>query len=360
MTSMVTSPHELAPRDASGAPDGIKSFARPICALCGAPGVQLYAALVDWLFGRPGRWGMRTCSSCDIAWLDPQPVAEEIPMLYSRYITHDAQAPTPWLGRLRHATSQCVLSRAGYPVAPSEAVLPRLLAYLPGPRKHAKLTVLGLPPTATGTLLDVGCGNGEFVDRMRALGWQVSGVDPDPAAVAYGQRRGIGIFTGTISDVPESVCFDVITLNHVIEHVADPINFLRECRKRLSPKVGKLIITTPNLNSLGHRWFRKYWRGLEVPRHFTIFSSKGLRDCVERAGLHLLSMSTETRLAPMIYRQSTCAQVGELHIADRTAFQFNIKIAAHFFRMLESFAVRLGSNVGEEIFCTCERPAETY
>ena len=144
---------------------------------------------------------------------------------------------------------------------------------LPAAKRDAILSVAGLSPAAGGTLLDVGCGNGEFITRMRSLGWKVSGVDPDPAAVAFGQSNGLDIFTGMIADVPETLRYDVVVLNHVIEHVADPVSLLQECGKRLRPGVGRLVITTPNINSFGHHRFGKFWRGLEVPRHFTVFPS---------------------------------------------------------------------------------------
>jgi SAM-dependent methyltransferase len=354
VTAAPITDQQLALRKASQAPPEISTHQRPFCILCAAKGDQLYTELVDWLFGVSGKWGIRRCSICNIAWLDPQPVPKDIPALYSRYLTHGVGESSTWLGRLQRAAAQCVLVGEGYPLERSKKVLPRLLAKLPGPKRYAKLSVLGLKPTNPGRLLDVGCGNGEFIARMRLLGWHVSGVDPDPTAVACGRSQGLEIFTGTIADVPEVAHYDVVALNHVIEHVVDPVNLLHECRKRLRPHGGRLIITTPNLDSLGHRWFKKHWRGLEVPRHFTIFSPHGLRDCVQQAGLSVLSMSTETRLGSMIYHQSSCARAGGLQIAQRKDSVLSTKFAAHLFRITESFLVWLGREVGEEIFCICD------
>jgi 2-polyprenyl-3-methyl-5-hydroxy-6-metoxy-1,4-benzoquinol methylase len=349
------SSQQMAESEELQAPAGISTLERPFCTLCFKQGDLLYAGLVDWLFGAPGKWGIRTCSGCGTAWLDPQPAAEDLPALYSRYLTHNIQTSTTWLGRLQRATSQCALSRAGYPVEGPKEILPRLLAQLTGSKRRARLSVLGLGPTNKGTLLDVGCGNGDFILRMRSLGWRVSGVDPDSTAAAYGRRQGLQVFTGTIADVSEAARYDVITLNHVIEHVADPVNLLRECHKRLHPDGGRLIMTTPNINSCGHRWFRKYWRGLEVPRHFTIFSPSSLRDCIERAKFRVISLSTETRLAPMIYRQSSCAREGGMQIGDQSAFATSIKLASHLFRIMESCFTHFGKEFGEEIFCTAAR-----
>jgi 2-polyprenyl-3-methyl-5-hydroxy-6-metoxy-1,4-benzoquinol methylase len=360
MTSILTAPNDLKDRDGSQTQSstGINAIPRPLCPLCNCEGKLLYMGLADWLYGVPETWGTRRCSLCGVAWLDPQPVANDIQRLYSHYCTHDASRPMTWIGRLQHAMSDCALARLGYPVDSPKGILPRLLSHLPSAERAAVLNVLALPVSGAGSLLDVGCGNGQFIARMRSFGWKVYGIDPDPAAVSYGQRQGLDIKSGTISDLPDTDCYDVITLSHVVEHVADPVDLLRECGKRLRPGVGRLIITTPNINSLGHALFRKYWRGLEVPRHFILFSPAGLRDCVERAGLSTESMSTETRLAQMIYRQSAYAKAGDRGLGERTNFKMSTKVAARLFRMIEDSIVRLKKDAGEEIFCVCTKPVE--
>ena len=186
----------------------------------------------------------------------------------------------------------------------------------------------------------------------------MAGVDPDPEAVAFRRdSHRLDIFTGTIGDVPETLRYDVIVLNHVIEHVADPVSLLRECAKRLRPVAGRLAITTPNIHSLGHRRFKKFWRGLEGARHFTIFSTDGLRQCIERAGLQLASISTETRLSTTIYYQSSRAKAGDLQVGLPAEPSFSSKIRGHLFRLLESLLVYSGKDAGEEIFCICASPA---
>jgi 2-polyprenyl-3-methyl-5-hydroxy-6-metoxy-1,4-benzoquinol methylase len=354
MASEPTALSNVESRQWTAAPEaGIHSEPRPNCPFCGATREKLYSELVDWLYGVPDTWSIRSCSNCRIAWLDPQPLASDVPRLYARYCTHDSNKSASWMGQLQNEVSKTVWARMGYPVGAAKGLMPRSLAYLPFAKRRAALAVLNLVASETGRLLDVGCGNGEFIEQMRSYGWTVAGIDLDPSAVAYGRSRGLDVHVGTIADLPETTQYDVIALTHVIEHVPDPIELLRECAKRLRPVTGRIVITTPNLESLGHKWFGKYWRGLEVPRHFVIFSSTGLRQCVARAGLGVATMSTETRLAQMIYNNSACARAGEQHVGERTQFTKISKLSARVFRLLEDGMIRMGKPAGEEIFCVC-------
>jgi len=102
-------------------------------------------------------------------------------------------------------------------------------------------------------LLDVGFGSGEFLEYAKTAGWEVAGVDPDPVSVESAVQRGLNVRHGGVeayADMPES--FDVITMSHVIEHVHDPHETLKTIYRLLKPG-GFLWLTTPNIQSLGHK-----------------------------------------------------------------------------------------------------------
>ena len=322
----------------------------PSCPVCGATGKSLYRGLQDWQCGIPGNWALSHCK-CGVIWLNPRPADEDIPLLYSHYYTHRGAAPPGRLERMRHEISQCELARLGYKVERSRKLVPRLLARLPSVARGRSLEVLALAASEAGSLLDVGCGNGHFLKRMQTLGWRVSGVEPDPAAVAYAASQGLQVFKGTIRDVPINARYDVITLSHVIEHVSDPVNLLRQCRERLRQNAGRIVVTTPNCKSLGSRWFGRHWRGLEIPRHLNIFSTESLRACVSRAGLRVDFISTEVRMARMIHNTSAYARRGERSVSEQTPFDTRTKVAGYLFRALEGALIRFKKDLGEELFC---------
>lgn len=138
-------------------------------------------------------------------------------------------------------------------------------------------------PAVGGTLLDVGCGSGAFLRTAQSCGWKVTGIDPDPEAVANCGGEGFNVLQGGIEQLAEMEnLFDVITLNHVIEHVHDPVSTLQACHRLLKPN-GQLWLATPNIGSLGHRQYGRDWRGIEPPRHLVLFNATSLRLALERA-----------------------------------------------------------------------------
>lgn len=131
-------------------------------------------------------------------------------------------------------------------------------------------------PVAGGALLDVGCGDGSFLRIAQSCGWRVTGVDPDPKAVANCHSHGWNVLLGDIEQFKgETQLFDIITLSHVIEHVHDPMAVLRACYRLLKPG-GRLWLETPNINGVGHDQYMRNWRGLEPPRHLVLFNWESL------------------------------------------------------------------------------------
>ena len=164
---------------------------------------------------------------------------------------------------------------------------------------------LSAPAPERGHLLDVGCGSGAFLQTMRELGWHVHGVEPDAAAARVAREHyGLDISCGTLEEAALAAeQFDAITMRHVIEHLPDPVTTLRECRRLLKPS-GRLIVTTPNVESLGRRVFGTSWRGLEVPRHLQLFSVGTLAECAHRAGLHVRAVRTSANSARWMHAAS--------------------------------------------------------
>jgi SAM-dependent methyltransferase len=123
---------------------------------------------------------------------------------------------------------------------------------------------------------------------MHRQGWQVVGLDTSAAVVSrIREELGLPAFAGTLPHAqlrPGS--FDVITMWHSLEHAHHPREILRQAYFLLAPR-GRLLVATPNIESLPFRWFGKSWYGLDLPRHLTHFSPETLRRMLERVGFRL-------------------------------------------------------------------------
>jgi 2-polyprenyl-3-methyl-5-hydroxy-6-metoxy-1,4-benzoquinol methylase len=147
---------------------------------------------------------------------------------------------------------------------------------------------------ASARVLDVGCAAGRMLERLRDLGMRdLTGVDPygvSNVAVANGRSGSLRLIRGLVEDVRGT--FDVIVLNHSLEHVEDPTAVLSAVKTRLAPN-GNVVVRTP---VIGHAWRRygRFWVQLDAPRHLTIFSQRGLLQCAARAGLAVESSTYDS------------------------------------------------------------------
>lgn len=177
--------------------------------------------------------------------------------------------------------------RYGTRDTPASPLGPALAYLLPRHRALMDSELRHLPPGA-GRVLDIGCGDGAFLEWARAAGWEGIGVDPDPGAVASARSRGLDVRLGDARVlVDERASFDAVTLSHVLEHVHDPEALLKQIRELLKPG-GLLWLDTPNVASTGHRLFGRSWRGLEPPRHLVLFTPSSLRQILAAARLTLV------------------------------------------------------------------------
>lgn len=149
-----------------------------------------------------------------------------------------------------------------------------------------------------GSLLDVGCGTGEFLARAQAHGATVTGVEPIEDAAHFARERGLNVLTATLedSDLPER-SFDVVSALHVLEHLTDSVGFLGTLARWARPG-GHVLIEVPNYDSMMRRRRLANWTGLRPLEHIVHFTPTTLRGAFERAGLQPRSIRTPTYLGP--------------------------------------------------------------
>lgn len=282
--------------------DGIRSRPFPKCVLCGEEGRVLYERQTDPLYNAPGEWTLKQCPNhdCGLMWLDPMPLAEDLDKAYGEsYYTH-AEAPQRE-GAIRRffgaVKNGYLRGKLGYTkgVGPAWWRMLWPLAYLHiSGRSGVEAGAMYLPAGRDGgKLLEIGFGDGSMLVRFSELGWNVEGLDFDSVCVDAARDRGLTVRQGALTDQGyPGESFDCVVMRHVQEHVPEPAEFLRECRRILKPG-GTLVSIMPNPASWEHKHFGPQWVALEPPRHLFLFGPNALRRAAESNGYRVQRLFTD-------------------------------------------------------------------
>ncbi len=199
------------------------------------------------------------CPGCGMVFVDPLPEAALSPATYG------PDYYEPWQGREENARLRLWRHR----LAQIEARVP------------------------TGSLLDVGCGDGLFPKVARGAGFAVDAIEFSPeGARRAALRLGRPVAVGDLTREPLlRGPFDIVTLWHVLEHLPDPAAMLSAVRARLRPG-GLLAVAVPNLDNLPMRIAYRLARLRALPLyeenarepHLSHFSPGTLTDILQRRG----------------------------------------------------------------------------
>jgi len=226
--------------------------ARPvkICHVC--KGVRVY-----YLFSASGHRVVR-CDDCGLVFFNPQPSDDELARIYDAnyFLGSENEAGRKAVSELKQATAMLYLSEIR--------------------RYHG---------FEKGHLLEVGCGDGDFLVSAEADGWQVTGVEFSPDACKIAQQR---LKNGKVScgELQQAVLasgqFDLCVVSDVIEHVRSPLDFLQEIHRLLKPG-GTLFIATPSIDSWSARFLRQKWMEFKA-EHLTYFDRQTIQTALFKSG----------------------------------------------------------------------------
>jgi 2-polyprenyl-3-methyl-5-hydroxy-6-metoxy-1,4-benzoquinol methylase len=313
---------------------------RLTCNLCGTGSTILYARMNDRLFGSRGLWDFRQCDNpqCQFVWLSPMPTDDQLDEAYVHYYTHIPIKTATRRQALRASIMRTILR--AYTLVLSGTPIARAI------HQASQLYLGNIKP---GRMLEVGCGDGRAMIRMKALGWQVEGQEPDlHAARVAAEKTGLPVHSGQLECLAlPAKTYDAIVMIHVIEHVQDPIGLLRECNRLLRPG-GVLVVVTPNVKSLGHRQFGEYWRDIDAPRHLQVFSPTTLSQVAVAAGFKGNSVTTTMAHAHFVAGSSIALQHREGVLGDPSKLGWKTAFGAALFQIREAFALMRDTGCGEE------------
>lgn len=224
------------------------------CILCQTSEKELLIEKDDWKVYR--------CLACGLGFLDPRPSESEIERLYrSDYFSERYD----------------------------EGLDPESKQFLKRISWEQHRTRFVKSKKRSGSLLDIGCGYGYFLDACRRQGYHVQGLDVSEWAARYAtEKLGLSIAIGKIDDAafpPES--FDVITMWHSLEHAPDPHIALQKAKIWLKPE-GILVVDVPNYEGTDARQIWCQWDGWSLPYHYWHFTCNSLTRLLSQHGFKVI------------------------------------------------------------------------
>lgn len=140
-----------------------------------------------------------------------------------------------------------------------------------------------------GRLLEIGVGSGSFLAYAQAHGYFPLGCDLSAVICSRVERnRGIAMHCGSLESLSDELLFDVVVMNHVLEHVSDPVVLLKAVRAHLKPG-GLLHLAVPNVEAW-EAWLPG-WNCYE-PYHLLYFTPRTLRLAAEKSGFKIQHLTT--------------------------------------------------------------------
>jgi len=200
------------------------------------------------------------CNQCKLLITNPQPAETELGHYYKSesYASHKTQA--------KSALDYVYMRARKYAIVTKFNLLKKY------PHNH--------------TILDYGCGTGDFLKYCHDRGWNVTGFEPSDVArkIAF-DKLGRNIH-GNKAELNKKEQFSIITLWHVLEHIPDIKEIILTLRSLVADN-GKIIFALPNHESYDANHYGKYWAAYDVPRHLYHFSRLSIEYLLSNNGMQL-------------------------------------------------------------------------
>jgi SAM-dependent methyltransferase len=230
------------------------------------------------------------CARCGFGSLFPRPSIEELRSYYDNdtyFERYAGESQEQYQGQIESVPDPSFLDRVRVHLAwrldQSQQLDARMIADTIG--------------TAPARICEIGCGNGDLLVELKALGLRVVGVEPSENARRKATASGIDVVAGYAEALPDEVkgrSFDGVIMAMVLDGCSDPFEALRNAADLLGP-CGCLFIKVPNCNALLSRRSGPPWFHGDAGRHLSFFTPRSLVSSVERLGLKV------TRLLFMDY-----------------------------------------------------------
>ncbi|MGG7666981.1 class I SAM-dependent methyltransferase [Dyadobacter sp. BHUBP1] len=271
------------------------------CPVCQQSSFSNYLNVEDYTVSHK-EFTIQQCNSCYFLFTNPRPSEGSIGAYYESqdYISH-------------HDEAKDLMSKVYTSV-----------------RNHTieqKVKLINSLVQPKGTLLDIGCGTGNFLSAVKVDGWKTFGTEPDSGARQVASKRvGATIFESIFEADLGGRQYDIITMWHVLEHVHKLNETIDWLQKHLKPN-GRILIAVPNPQSHDALKYGRFWAAYDVPRHLYHFTRATMKKLLQTHGLtvkKILPMWFDSFYVSML---STKYKSGKTNLIDSavTGLQSNFK-----------------------------------
>ena len=230
------------------------------CPVCGKPDFTGFLNGRDYFLSQE-TYTIVSCNHCGLKFINPRPDADEIANYYSSpdYISHGAG---------KKNTLNFVY---------------RLVRNFTIGNKYRLVKKY----TTGKTLLDIGCGTGEFIHHCRQKGYEVKGIEPSEKPAIFARTvHHLEVRDEFYLDELSTPGFDVITMWHVLEHLHSLTGRMKKISEILKPS-GTVIIAIPNCESWDADHYREFWAAYDLPRHLYHFSQSTMNRLTKNHGFKI-------------------------------------------------------------------------
>jgi 2-polyprenyl-3-methyl-5-hydroxy-6-metoxy-1,4-benzoquinol methylase len=231
------------------------------CPICGKENFEKYINCIDNTVSKEN-FDIVACKNCSFKFTNPRPNEEEIRKYYKSetYISHTNT---------------------------KKGLVAKLYQLVRKQTLKNKLKLLNKLKKNKGSILDVGCGTGMFLEICKNDGWNIEGIEPDEDARKIAEKQLGRTLESNILNSLKEKSFDIITMWHVLEHIHKLNETIKWVNKRLNPN-GYLIIAVPNYKSKDAQIYQENWAAYDLPRHLYHFSKESLKELMQKNDFEIL------------------------------------------------------------------------